>query len=303
MVSTLFTGQTPALPNINEGVAVTVGNTVGFAVPGTTRSRFMAPTTLGAGTYQLVQYKMIVADGGGGTGAGTVEAIASVPLGVLTGGQWSPWFDMGAVTDTDTYVYGLRTSEGRYAATGAFWTAPIVSGDITGFQNGTSRPALGGTVYNGRFGSGLVNFPNQTFNSNGYFVDVELTPSVEPAEGDAALGVVLALAGAGSRASAAAAALGLGLAVSAAGARESGGAADIGLGLAAATTGARPSLGSAALTLDLALATAGGGLARGAAAFTLGLELSADGPGSGCSSLPSFPWTCVSVPSFSEVRS
>jgi hypothetical protein len=78
-----------------------------------------------------------------------------------------------AVDTTHAYVVGLRTSQGRYAATGGFFTSALVNSPITGVQDGSAFPAGGfAKLVNGRFTSGLVNYPNSTFGSNGYFVDV-----------------------------------------------------------------------------------------------------------------------------------
>lgn len=298
---TLFTVEVPALGNVAEGVPVTVATTVTFAVDGTLDGiQVYAPATV-TGTFSGAAWEITADDDP--TGAGTLIGTVAIPS--LTPSSWQTFAFSSPipVLAGKAYRIGLRTSEGRYTATGAgFNGAGMTNGDI-------SAPQTGGTaggftpISNGTFGSGVVNYPNQTFNGNKYFVGPVFSATVEPAEGDAALSLALAVATAGARASQGAVGLGLGLALAADGARASEGDAALGLALAVAAAGARPSAGSAAFTLDLALATTGGGLARGEAAFTLDLALAATGPGSGCSSLPSFPWACTSVPSFSEVRS
>lgn len=156
----LFTSQTPGIPDINEGVPVTVANALKFT-PATGKVkgfRMYKPATTGAGTFAGVLWD--VANPGAPLGAAT--------FGALSVG-WNEVLLPVAIDVDNVHVYkvGLRTSEGRYAATAAFWSlADLVSGNITGLKDGT------GGVANGSFTSGLVNYPSSTFNSNGYFIDV-----------------------------------------------------------------------------------------------------------------------------------
>jgi hypothetical protein len=98
------------------------------------------------------------------------------------------------------------------------------------------------------------------------------TGEAPPAEGSAAVGLNLAVAGAGARSSAGAGAVALNLAVAGAGARASAGVGTVGVNLAVAGAGARPAAGAAALGLDLAVAGAGSAQLQGGSA-ALGLDL------------------------------
>jgi hypothetical protein len=176
--SSLYTSQIPSLPDVSEGSPVTVGITLTFSVAGqVSGARVYAPATIGAGTYEAAFWR-VTTDDNAGSGAGTL--LANAVFGALTPGTWNNVAFSSPVTvdTTHAYVIGLRTSQGRYAATGGLFGAAIVNAPITGVQDGSAFPAGGfAKLFNGRFTSGLVNYPNSTFGSNGYFVDVLFDPS------------------------------------------------------------------------------------------------------------------------------
>lgn len=173
MSVSLFTSQTPSIPNVFESGPVTIGNTLTFSVAGTVSgARFYGPATVGGGTYEATLWR-ITADDAAGSGAGTL--LASATFGAITPGVWNTVLFSGAVAVDTTHAYAIavRTSEGRYAATGGFFTTALVNVPITGVQDASAFAPAGFTkLNNGRFTSGLVNYPNNTFGSNGYFVDV-----------------------------------------------------------------------------------------------------------------------------------
>ena len=177
MSVSLFTSQTPTIPNVSEGTPVTVGTTLTFSAVGlVSGARVFAPSTVGAGTYAAAFWQVTTDDN---TGAGAGTLLASATFGALTPGAWNNvTFSSPVAVDTaHAYVISLRTSEGRYAATGGFFSSALVNAPITGVQDGSAFPASGFVkLFNGRFGSGLVNYPNNTFGSNGYFVDVLFDP-------------------------------------------------------------------------------------------------------------------------------
>lgn len=174
----LFTSQVPGLPDVNEGINVTVGISVVFDTAGTvTGGWFYAPATLGAGTFEAAFWVMTHADGT--TDAGTGTLLANALFSSITPGAWNNvTFSSGVAVDSShVYVISLRTSEGRYAATSAFFVSALVNGHITGIQGDTDPVGLG-AIYNGRFiDSSITLFPKLTFNHNCYFVDVDFTPS------------------------------------------------------------------------------------------------------------------------------
>jgi hypothetical protein len=173
-VANLWTSQTPGLPDVFESAAVTVGITLTFASAGTvTGARFYGPATVGVGTFEAAFWVITASDSG--TGAGTL--LANATYGTITAGAWnSVAFSSGVAVDTShAYAVAVRTSQGRYTATSAFFTSALTNGNITGIQDGTDPVGLG-ALSNGRFTSGLSAYPNSTFNSNAYFVDVDYTP-------------------------------------------------------------------------------------------------------------------------------
>lgn len=165
-MSNLFTSQTPSIGNIFENQPVTVATTVVFTQDGTVSGgRFYAASSDPGGTYALVLYQATNQDTPDGSGAGSL--LASKAYSSITSGAWNPIsFDSPvSVTAGVRYKIGLRTSLGSYAATGAFFTTDLVNGDITGTASGV--------YYNGSFIESVSLYPNKTFNSNCYFVDVE----------------------------------------------------------------------------------------------------------------------------------
>jgi hypothetical protein len=170
----LFTSQTPGIPNISEAQTVTVATTVYFATAGSVSGcRFFAPTTIG-GTFEAALYEVTADDNPAASGTGTLLGTAT--FGTLTTGAWNTvsFSSPISVTTGKAYRVGVRTSEGRYAATSAFFNASgLTNGNITAPQTGTNPGAVGiGNLDNGSFIESITVYPNKTFNGNCYFVDV-----------------------------------------------------------------------------------------------------------------------------------
>lgn len=168
----LYTTQTPSLTNVSEGVPVTLGTTLVFAKAGNvTGARFFAPTTVGTGQIEAVFYQVTAGDSPG-PGTGTVLGTATFPA--LAAGAWNTVNFSSAipVLANTAYRIAVRTSEGRYTATGGFFgSAAVVNGDITGIQSGTNPTGVG-TLNNGTYVTNNTGYPNLTFNSTSYFIDV-----------------------------------------------------------------------------------------------------------------------------------
>jgi hypothetical protein len=172
----LFTTQVPALPDVNEGSPVTVGDTLLFAAAGqVSGARLYAPATLGAGTYTAT-FWVVTTDDSTGTGTGTL--LASAVFGVLTPGAWNnvSFASPVSVDTTHAYVIALRSTEGRYAATGGLFGSAIVNGSITGIKDASAFGSFT-KLSNGRFTGGVASYPENTFGSNGYFIDVLYDPT------------------------------------------------------------------------------------------------------------------------------
>lgn len=166
--------------------------------------------------------------------------------------------------------------------------------------------------YNG--GSATAPFPTNVFNTWYYVSPLMDRGGADPAEGQAALGLDLAVSATGGAAAEgvasvgldfavaatggaaaegqAALGLGLGLAVAAQGSSPAGGTVALTLGLAPAATGERASLGAAAVGLGLAVAAVGERESLGSVALGLNLAVSATGSNGdvGCP-IPAFPFT------------
>jgi hypothetical protein len=181
-MANLFTSQTPALPDVVEGVNVTVAITIIPAVSGTVSEiLFYGPATV-SGTFEGRMWEATAADGASSPGSGAGTLLGNATFGTITGGVWNrvTLSPAVAVTAGKAYRVGVATSVGRYAATGAgLNSAGITNGDLTAYQNLTTpNPPNLGQLFNGSFIDGsLTAYPSKMFNGNLYFVDVEFTAS------------------------------------------------------------------------------------------------------------------------------
>lgn len=176
MTEHLLAGWTPGLPNISEGAPVTVGNTIFFATDGNVpEALYYGPSTVGAGTYQAAFWQVSTDDVPADTGTGTLLGTAT--FGALTPGAWNT-ASFGPtpipVVAGVAYRISVRTSEGRYAATGGQWNSALTVGNITGIQGDTDPVGIGNLI-NGCFIENITAYPNKTFGHNGYGVDVGFT--------------------------------------------------------------------------------------------------------------------------------
>lgn len=185
-----FTSQTPALPDVFETTPVTVGQAVSFSSAGKVYGgRFYGPATIGAGTYELVFYEVT------SNSAGTL--LANQAYGTITASVWNEITFSTAgpisVVTTKLYKIALRSSAGRYCATGAgMASAGITNLGVTSPQDGATFGALG-AISNGSFASNSITaYPASTFNSNEYFVDVDFVA-------DTALTVIVGIVGSAER--------------------------------------------------------------------------------------------------------
>lgn len=179
-MASLFTVQTPALPNQSDGTpGISTATTMQFAVAGSvTGIRFYATSTVG-GTYTAELWLCTGADDV--TPGGTLLKTASVGSGSITPGTWNdiPFASSQAISTTQLYRCVIHNTDGRYVATsGFFFAAGLTNGDITAYQSGTdpNPPGLGG-MRNGSFtiNAAAGNYPSSSSNSTCYFVDVLFT--------------------------------------------------------------------------------------------------------------------------------
>lgn len=182
------TTETPADADIDNGAAITVGNTFTVA---SNRSiyaiRFYAPTTVG-GTYAVGLWE-VTDDDATGTGTGTLLAsVTGIAAAGITAGAWNR-INLSApasVTTGKFYRAGRWASNGRFVRTaGALGSAGISANGITIVQSGT--PAFDDVVRNGTFNEGgALAYPASVFGSPDYFVEPD-DESDAPAPVDGAL--------------------------------------------------------------------------------------------------------------------
>lgn len=262
MAQSLFTGQVPVSQDTTDGIVLMLGTWITPSVDGTVSAiRFRFPET----TQAAVKAALFRTSDGVKI-SGTDPTFATPTL--------DDWNEVALpapvlVQAGQTYCPAVRIL--RYCITNDLF--PLTNGDL-------SAAAHAGH-YSTADPDGSVTFPNNGSDAGCYFVDLVFT-ATEPAEGEGAVGLGLAVAATGARTSRGGAAAGLGLTVTAAGSRAALGALSGGLGLAVAAAGARPSGGAAAAGLSFAV------VARGS-------------NGDAGRPVSAYPWTPRPVRSFSEV--
>lgn len=180
MTESLFTTETPALPDNSDGTpGITTAVNLKFAVPGTVNVRWYCTTNAG-GTWTGLVWRKTNSDPDTGGGALVDSAAFS---GTPTGGAWNRIVLGAAVNDTDYYTVGVHNDQGRYVATTHFAAydsggggLTSASGNVHAVENGTAFPS-GGTMFQGLFQiDASPAYPGQSGNGSNYFIDVEFTP-------------------------------------------------------------------------------------------------------------------------------
>jgi hypothetical protein len=186
MAESIFTVQTPANPDEDDGVQLTLGTRFVPTVNGTIDGiRWFFPASPTAGTINGRLYSWV---------SNTVGALLSnADFVAPTPGAWNT-VNLPvpiAVTAGTPYVTAVYTPLGEYVSTAALFASAITNGNLTATAD---TP----TEENGKFVGGNA-YPDDSFNGNGYFVDVLFTASVAPTgtevpvglahETDAAFGV------------------------------------------------------------------------------------------------------------------
>lgn len=182
MSASIFTTQTPALPDLNDGVAYCLGTLFTAAADGSASGvRWYFPATLPSGTVT------------GGLFAWTSDTtgteLARADFANPTAGAWNSvlFASPPAITAATRYLAVVRTPN-RYVATGGFFNGnSVVNGQLTAPATDNATPA-----HNGKFddlhgaAAGLI-YPQQSFNGGCYFVDVLFDLPVVGAPGSLAL--------------------------------------------------------------------------------------------------------------------
>jgi hypothetical protein len=165
MSETIFTVQTPSNGDAANGAAIVTATTVIPAVHGTvTHGRQFLPTS-NAGGVEAVVYRL------DSNSAGALVARQAYAGGNIIEGAWSQQ-SLSAAGNSALRVYaGQHYAAGSYypgqhiVATSHLFDSGIVNGNLTAPADGTAGYS------NGRFHSGGLGFPGDSFNSSGYFGD------------------------------------------------------------------------------------------------------------------------------------
>ena len=156
MAESIFTVQTPANPDEDDATELTLGTRFIPAVDGTiTAIRWFFPTTPIVGTVngRLYQWISDVA----GTLLGSNDFTAPTP------GAWNTTPVNIPVTAGQPYVTAIHTPA-PYVSTGGLFVTSITNGNLTATADAPGTE-------NGKFIDADA-YPNDSFGSNGYFVDV-----------------------------------------------------------------------------------------------------------------------------------
>ncbi len=157
MAESIFTVQTPANADEDDGVQLTLGTRFVPTVNGTiTAIRWFFPASPTAGTINGRLYSWT---------SNTVGALlASNDFVTPTPGAWNTTVVSVPVVGGQPYVTAVYTPLGEYVSTSALFASAITNGNLTATAD---TP----TEENGKFVAGN-GYPDDSFNGNGYFVDV-----------------------------------------------------------------------------------------------------------------------------------
>lgn len=170
MVESIFTSQTPATPDANDG-ASTLGTVFTAAVNGTIDGcRWFAPSVVPSGTVQALLYQW--------TNDATGTLLAQINFGAITPGTWNTvnYAAPVAITAGQRYVTCIFTNDHYCFTNFVFTSSPIVNGNLTAVQDNP-----GGNPHNGKFiQNATPAYPTQEFRQSNYFVDVLFTAAAAP---------------------------------------------------------------------------------------------------------------------------
>lgn len=194
MADTIFTNQTPAVANANDGQPITTATTfIVTAERATSHHRFYAPTTVtGPFTGQLWH---LTSDD-----PATGDLIATATYGAVNSADWNQQAWDGGNVDlelNEAYRTATFNAAGHYVATAdVFDAGGITNGDLTAIQQGSDPVGLG-TLRDGAFRYGaisLVTPPSDDAGGGNFFADLVLAGTDVASEGVGYLG----LSGAGA---------------------------------------------------------------------------------------------------------
>ena len=175
MAESLFTSQTPAVPDADDGSDYTLGTVIVPAVDGTvTDGRWFFPATLPSGPVDFVLYDEV-------TEAELERATFAAPVA----GAWNTVaITPVAVTAGQVLVACVETPN-RYVATNNFFVVSLTNGNLTGPDSITAAG-------NGRLDTAVSTFPGTPApTASCYFVDLVFTAEGEEDDQTANLGLIV----------------------------------------------------------------------------------------------------------------
>lgn len=160
MAESIFTVQTPGIPDDSDGTVLTLGTRFTSAVPGTiTAIRWFFPSTLPTGTVEGRLY--LWTSDTTGTLLGSANFVAPVA------GTWNTVAVSIPIVAGQRYVTAVRTPDRYVATSGLFNGVDIVNGNLSALRDDNVTPDHNGKLL---VGDG---YPSASFGpGNGYFVDV-----------------------------------------------------------------------------------------------------------------------------------
>ena len=169
-IERLFSGETPANVNSDEGTSVILATGFLVSVPGNVIGiEFYTPTTLAA-SYTVALFETTDHDSAPGTGTLLGQAVKSSGL---AGATWTDvmFDDPIPVVPDVAYRCCYVASNGRHNGTPSFFSGgPLIVGNLHAYTNGADPVGLG-TLRNGTYkDSGSLIYPNDFFNATCYFV-------------------------------------------------------------------------------------------------------------------------------------
>lgn len=171
---TLWTSYTPETTNATDAQQYGLGTTFYSVASGwSLGAKWRFPDTLPSGSVTAKLWRVDGDDGLLASGTELASATFSSPVaGVANEVRWSSPVVLAANTP---YVVSIKTPDRYVVSGGYFGSTTVTSGDLRAPQNG-SDPIGVGTLHNGKLNDLTGHqFPNATFNSANYWVDVIFT--------------------------------------------------------------------------------------------------------------------------------
>jgi hypothetical protein len=156
---TLFEQATPATPDVNDPGPVVLGVLFNSSVAGKIYGIRFYKAAANTGPHSVALWDT----------SGVMLASATATSETASGWQEVLFSSPVSIAANIDYVAGYLSSKGHYSATSGGFATAVTSGVLTGVADGSKSNGL--YTY-----SSSLTFPNSSFGSSNYFVDVVFTP-------------------------------------------------------------------------------------------------------------------------------